>query len=153
MNGEILEAIMRYDTKYFGKVEAEEKDLITFDQPMFGFENNTKYLFMMDESLDGSFIWLQSAEDPDLCFVLANPCLLGTEYDPKFSENISDIIGRGTYEMWLVMVISNDFSQSTVNLKSPVIVNLDERRAAQMISEDNFSMKYKLFENIKEDGK
>ena len=53
--------------------------------------------------------------------------------------------------MWLVMVVADNFGESTVNLKSPIIVNLDERRAAQMIAEEDYTIRYRLFENVKED--
>ncbi len=141
---------MKLNTVNFGEINIEEKDIITFEQPIFGFEEKKRYIFMMDDSLNGEFIWLQSVDDGGLCFVLANPCLLGFEYNPVFSENISEIIGHGTYEMWLIMVVADNFGDSTVNLKSPVVVNLDERKGAQFISEDDLMIKYKLFENIKE---
>jgi len=54
--------------------------------------------------------------------------------------------------MWLVMVVAEDFKESTVNLKSPIIVNLDERRAAQFIAEEDYTIRYKLFEKTKEEN-
>lgn len=142
---------MKILTKNFGEIEVTENDIITFDQPILGFENNKKYVFMIDDSLNGEFIWLQSLDDGELCFVLANPCTLSEKYAPTFSEDISNIIGKGTYEMWLVMVVADVFSESTVNLKSPIVVNLDQKRAAQFIAEEDYTIRYKLFENIKED--
>lgn len=141
---------MKINTVNFGEIEVQEKDIITFDQPIYGFEENKRYVFMMDDSLNGEFIWLQSVDDGGLCFVMANPSILSIEYDPVFAEDISGVIGKGTYEMWLIMVVTDDFKDSTVNLKSPVIINLDERRAAQFISDDELEIKYKIFENIKE---
>ena len=141
---------MKINTVNFGEIEVQENDIITFDQPIYGFEENKRYVFMMDDSLNGEFIWLQSVDNGGLCFVMANPSILSIEYDPVFSEDISGVIGKGTYEMWLIMVVTDDFKDSTVNLKSPVIINLDERRAAQFISDDELEIKYKIFENIKE---
>lgn len=142
---------MKVNTKFFGEIEVSEKDIITFDQPVFGFEDKKRYVFMMDDSLSGEFIWLQCIDDSTLCFVLANPNTLNENYSPTFSEEISSVIGKGTYEMWLVMVVADNFGESTVNLKSPIIVNLDERRAAQMIAEEDYTIRYRLFENVKED--
>lgn len=142
---------MKVNTKFFGEIEISEKDIITFDQPVLGFEDKKRYVFMMDDSLNGEFIWLQSIDDSSLCFVLANPSTLNENYAPTFAEEISNVIGNGTYEMWLVMVVADNFGESTVNLKSPIIVNLDERRAAQMIAEEDYTIRYRLFENVKED--
>lgn len=142
---------MKLNTKNFGEIEVYEKDIITFDQPILGFEDKKKYVFMIDDSLNGEFIWLQCLDDSSLCFVLANPNALDESYTPSFAEDIASVIGKGTYEMWLVMVVADNFSESTVNLKSPIIVNLDERRAAQFIAEEDYTIRYKLFENVKED--
>ena len=64
---------MKVNTRTFGEIEISENDIITFDQPILGFEENKRYVFMIDESLNGEFIWLQCLDDTDLCFVLANP--------------------------------------------------------------------------------
>ncbi|MBE6852064.1 MAG: flagellar assembly protein FliW [Ruminococcus sp.] len=143
---------MKVLTKNFGEIEISENDIITFDQPVLGFEEYKKYVFMMDDSLNGEFIWLQSVENGSLCFVLANPGTLPEGYTPTFAEDISKTIGKGTCEMWLVMVVAEDFKESTVNLKSPIIVNLDERRAAQFIAEEDYTIRYKLFEKTKEEN-
>ena len=142
---------MKVNTRTFGEIEISENDIITFDQPILGFEENKRYVFMIDESLNGEFIWLQCLDDTDLCFVLANPKTLNQEYAPTFEEDIAKVIGKGTYEMWLVMVVADNFGESTVNLKSPIVVNLDVRRAAQFIAEEDYTIRYKLFENVKED--
>ncbi len=142
---------MKVLTKNFGEIEVSEKDIITFDQPVLGFEGKKKYVFMIDDSLNGEFIWLQCIDDGSLCFVLANPNTLSENYAPSFAEDIAGVIGKGTYEMWLVMVVAENFGESTVNLKSPIIVNLDERRAAQFIAEEDYTIRYRLFENVKED--
>lgn len=138
---------MKILTKNFGEIEISENEIITFEQPVLGFEQYKKYVFMMDDSLNGEFIWLQCVDDGSLCFVLANPSTLAEKYAPTFSEDISKVIGKGTLEMWLVMVVADNFAESTVNLKSPIIVNLEERRAAQFIAEEDYTIRYKLFEN------
>ncbi len=137
-------------TKNFGDIEINEKEIITFDDPILGFETDKRYVFMIDDSLNGEFIWLQSVDNGDLCFVLANPDVFIEDYKPVFSEDIESVIGKGTYEIWLIMVVTDDFSESTVNLKSPIIVNLEERRAAQIVGENNYPVRYRLFKENEE---
>lgn len=149
----IMEEIMKISTKNFGEVEISENDIITFEQPIFGFDEYTKYIVLMDDSLNGEFIWLQSVDEPDLCFVLANPDNLSEKYSPHFTEDVKSIIGEKIDEVWLVMVIADDFGQSTVNMRSPIIMNLAQRKAAQIILEDNYPLRYKLFESEKEEKK
>lgn len=136
---------MRLLTKSFGEIEISEKEIIEFDCPILGFEDKKRYVFMIDDSLNGEFIWLQSVDDGSLCFVLADPSRFIDGYAPTFADNIEKLIGAGTYEMWLIMVVADDFSESTVNLKSPVIVNVETRKGAQLIAEEDYAFKYKLF--------
>ncbi len=142
---------MKISTKNFGEVEISENDIITFEQPIFGFDEYTKYIVLMDDSLNGEFIWLQSVDDSDLCFVLANPSNLSEKYSPEFTDEIKSIIGEKIDEVWLVMVVADDFSQSTVNMRSPIIINLSQRKAAQIILEENYPLRHKLFEGVKEE--
>jgi len=136
---------MRLLTKSFGEIEISEKEIIEFDSPILGFEDKKRYVFMIDDSLNGEFIWLQSVDDGSLCFVMADPSRFIDGYAPTFSDDIEKLIGAGTYEMWLIMVVADDFSESTVNLKSPVIVNVETRKGAQIIAEEDYAFKYKLF--------
>jgi len=136
---------MRLLTKSFGEIEISEKEIIEFDSPILGFEDKKRYVFMIDDSLNGEFIWLQSVDDGSLCFVMADPSRFIDGYAPTFSDDIEKLIGAGSYEMWLIMVVADDFSESTVNLKSPVIVNVETRRGAQLIAEEDYAFKYKLF--------
>lgn len=136
---------MRLLTKSFGEIEISEKEIIEFDSPILGFEDKKRYVFMIDDSLNGEFIWLQSVDDGSLCFVMADPSRFIDGYAPTFSDDIEKLIGAGSYEMWLIMVVADDFSESTVNLKSPVIVNVETRRGAQLIAEEDYTFKYKLF--------
>ena len=36
----------------------------------------------------------------------------------------------------------------SVNLKAPLIINVDERKAVQMIIEDDLPVKYKIYEQL-----
>ena len=35
---------MKVNTKFFGEIEISEKDIITFDQPVLGFEEKKRYV-------------------------------------------------------------------------------------------------------------
>lgn len=141
---------MKIMTRDFGEIAVEEQDLITFAAPIFGFEHLTKFAVLMDDTLDGEFVWLQSAEDSSVCFVLASPAKLIPGYAPQLSDEVKQTLGEGTYELWNVMVVAEDFKASTVNLKSPVVFNLSSNTAMQTILEDSFPIRHPLFQAEKE---
>lgn len=141
---------MKVLTRDFGEVDVNEYDIIKFEQAIFGFENYTNFIMLYDNDFNGEYAWLQSTQEPDLCFIIANPLLTINNYKPDCSKEAEKIIGPGEYEYWLIMVIKDDFKESTVNLKSPVIINLKNNKAMQIILEDDYPIRYQLFKAGKE---
>ena len=136
---------MKLETRDFGEVEIDENEMITFAGPIFGFEKYRKFVFLYQENVSEHFIWLQSMEDPELCFILVNPHTITEHYDPKLTEEAVALLGDGDYMCWLMASIREPFETSTVNLKSPIVVNPELHQAAQLILEENLPIRYPLF--------
>ncbi|QAT42021.1 flagellar assembly protein FliW [Aminipila luticellarii] len=144
------------NTRYFGDVPVDEKEIITFDSGIFGFEDKTKYMLLsfLDESGESSedlFMCLQSTEDPDLAFIVMNPYFICADYNPyqmdeKFLSEIH--LGQQTkHTVYCIAVVRDRFEDSTINLKCPIIINLENRQAKQFILEDSdYSMRHPVAE-------
>ena len=113
---------MKLSTRDFGIVEVDESEIVTFTGPIFGFESYRKFVFLYQEDISEHFIWLQSVENPDLCFILVQPSLVMEPYEPRFPAEMQELLGNGDYMCWLLVSIRDLFDQSTVNLKSPIVV-------------------------------
>lgn len=137
---------MKYKTRDFGEVEIDDAKIVHFAQPIFGFDEYRKYFFLYDEDIGEQFTFLQSAEEPGLCFILFDPSARMPDYAPRLPENIEQILGEGEYECWSVAVIREDFKRSTINLKSPILVNLLTRQAAQIILEQDYPVRCPLLQ-------
>lgn len=61
-------------TKTKGRVEVEEKQIVTFPDGIMGFEQYKKYALINSEY--EPFIWLQSLEDSNLAFLIVDPFLI-----------------------------------------------------------------------------
>lgn len=141
---------MKILTRDFGEVEITENDIIRFEEKIYGFEEYSDYIILYDDDFSGEYAWLQSVEQPDLCFIIANSSLTVANYAPKLPKEIEKTIGKGNYEYWLIMVIKKDPKKSTVNLKSPIVINTKSQKAMQIILEENYPVRYKLFDCGKE---
>lgn len=142
---------MKINTRDFGCVEADEKDIITFVKPILGFEDYRHFIMLYDDEIGSGFAWLQSVEEQQLCFVMANPALLGKEYAPRIPEDCLEALGGEVTEKWLMSVIGSDISAATVNLKSPVVFNMNKFVGAQVVCEDDLPIKYGLFSGKESD--
>ncbi len=138
---------MKVKTRDFGEVEVNTEDIISFEQKIFGFDRYTDFIMLYDDEFNGEYAWLQSVEEPELCFIIANPELLIKDYDPCYPPEVKSVLGSGTYEKWLIMVVKESIEDSTVNLKSPIIINFEKHRAMQVILEDEYPVRYRLFDN------
>lgn len=144
---------MIISTRDFGNVEINEEDVITFTQPIFGFENLSKYVLLFNEEISDHFVWLQSLEDERICFILANPLVTVKEYRPSLPQDTQRELGEGEYLYWLVVVVADELKDSTVNLKSPIVVNPAKKRGVQVILEDNLPIRFPLLGEEGEDSK
>ena len=148
------------DTKPFGKIEVEEKQIIDFPDGIFGFEFEKKFA-ILDSKEDIPFKWMQSLSEPDLAFVIIMPKDFLIEYDLKISQVDLDSVKSDSADDLLVfsiVTIPDDPSQMTANLQGPIIINPKKRIGRQAISlNESYKVKHKILEEMqqasKEEGK
>lgn len=137
---------MKLKTRDFGEIEIDEKDIVKFVQPIFGFEGYKNFVFLYQEDISKHFIWLQSTEDQDLCFILVDPGLITEQYQPQITPDIVKALGDDSYMCWLMTSIREPFEESTVNLRSPIIINPNQHTAIQIILDQDLPIRYPLFQ-------
>ena len=140
---------MEISTKYFDRVSVSEKNVIRFENGMFGFENLKEYILISFEPGSDNLMCLQSTQDSELAFILMNPFNLKKDYEPVLAD--SDIRDLGITEAtrgvfyYAVCVVKDDVSEITVNLKCPVVINPDNQAAKQLILDDErYSFRHSL---------
>ncbi len=84
---------MQIDTKYFGPVEYEHEDLLTFPNGLFGFESEHRFLPLPFAGSNGSLLCLQSVSTPALAFVVMDPFSLCPDYSPVLSPEELQLLG------------------------------------------------------------
>ena len=134
---------MQIETRDFGIAEVDEKDVITFVKPILGFEDYSKFVMIMDQEISG-FAWLQSVEEKELCFIIANPALV-ENYSPSIDKETLDALGGEYTELWLMAAIKEETVKTTVNLKSPLLFNMNNFTAVQAVSDDDLPFRFALF--------
>lgn len=135
---------MKLLTRDLGELEIDEKDIVTFAGPIFGFEKYRRFVFLYQEDLSEHFIWLQSVEEPQLCFILVQPDLITDHYTPELPPEAKTLLGDGDYMCWLIVSLREPFTDSTVNLRSPIVVNPELRQAAQFVLDGALPIRHPL---------
>lgn len=142
------------ETSRFGSIEVEEERVLSFVEPVLGFEASNRYV-LLDHADDSPFKWLQSADEPDLAFVVTNPKLFGIDYEFMVPDEQVDKMQIESVEDVVVLTIVNipqgDPSAMTTNLLGPIIINQKNKQALQLVLNDPaFSTKTPLLEKINE---
>ncbi|MFX8906989.1 flagellar assembly protein FliW, partial [Acinetobacter baumannii] len=84
-------------TERFGDVEVALERVIHFVKPILGFESTERYV-ILDHAEDSPFKWLQSADQPELAFVVTNPKFFGIEYEFELSDELAAEVGLESAE-------------------------------------------------------
>ncbi len=138
---------MKYATRDFGEMEIKASSILHFAQPPFGFEKYKTFALIYDKTIGSSIVWMQSLEEPALCFLLMDPTPLEAFFAPKLSEAGEKLLGKtldGTYECWVMMSIPGRAQDTTLNLKSPIFINPQTNCAAQIMLEQEYPVRFPL---------
>ena len=63
---------MLIESYRFGPLEIPEEKIIAMERPILGFEGLRKFCLIEMEELS-PFLWMQSTEEPNVAFLVANP--------------------------------------------------------------------------------
>ncbi len=129
-------------TRDFGEVEISETEVYHFTQPLFGFEEYTDFVILHDEEIGENIIWLQSVQEPGLCFILMDPSGMSATFAPELPAGSDKLLGEGDCLCWVVAVVPQNFRDTSVNLKSPVFINTKTHLAAQIMLEKDYPVRF-----------
>ena len=120
---------MKWINKQFGEMEFEEKHVVYFPEGLIGFEEFKKFLIINDESSE-PFRWLVSLEDEEIAFPIIDPELVLEGYAQKylFINNVT---------LFSVVSIKSDMALSTVNLRSPLVIDSSDRNGKQLVLDED----------------
>lgn len=145
---------MKIQTRHFGEMEIDDNKVIVFKEGLPGFE----YLrtFIIIESEENIFCYLQSVEDGEVAFAMIDPYTLKKDYAPKIHENYFEKLGGGVDEKFSVYVIATvgkRIEQTTINLQGPLLLHIENRLGVQAIVENSeYKTRHQVVELIKERG-
>lgn len=142
------------ETKFFGTIDIEEDKIIRFPMGIIGFENLKNFALIYDSEREerSKISWLQSMDDPMMVFPVINPIDIIENYAPIIEDELVKNIGDpadADILIFVTMSIPSDITKMTANLKAPIIINTVDRKAMQVIVEnDDYPVKYNVYEAI-----
>ncbi len=127
-----------------------QEQTIHFPEGILGFGEYQNYLPIPLSEESDVIINLESVDERELSFLVMNPFYLVPDYTPTLSPTDYKKLGSAKEEdlsYYLICVPREPFGNSTVNLKCPIVVNSNNRRALQIILDNGeYGMRVSLKE-------
>lgn len=141
---------MKIETTRFGEIEVDESRILTFIEPIIGYNQYSKYTIVEKEEND-LFKWLQCVENPELAFPISVPSYFNISYifeiDDVTAEKLEAKDAEDLMILNIVTIPASNPKDATINLLGPVIINSKNNKGLQyIVTNTSYSSRYPLFE-------
>lgn len=150
---------MVINTRIFGEVTIDDDKMIHFPKGIVGFPELQDFALIHDaeDGNQGGIRWMQNVQEPNFAMPVIDPLAVRPDYNPEVDDELLKTIG-GIDDILVLTTITvpSDLTKMSVNLKAPIIINMDSRKACQIILDnDDFPVKYLIYDRLKalKDGK
>lgn len=132
MSSAPVETVVR--TTRFGTLRVRSDDTITFPQGVYGLEGCGEWALLVD-SHDATLGWLQSTIRPEVALAVVSPRRFVPEYQIRASQtDLACLNLVDTDSAQVLVIVSKDEVGLSLNLKAPLVVNLEQRRGVQLVN-------------------
>ncbi len=120
----------------FGEIEYDPKKIIHFPDGLIGFEDLHDFV-VIPNNKEGLLFWIQSADDPQVAFVLTDPTNFFLDYKVVPDEDECAKLGIKDQEesLTLSVVTVHQDKTITLNLQAPILYAPQKSFGMQVILE------------------
>jgi flagellar assembly factor FliW len=147
--------MIKISTRLFGEIEVEDEKIITFPEGVYAFEDTRRYALISPLGDDVYPMWLQCLDAADPCFVVFDPSKIDTSYAVALGKEERRLLQADETTEMLALVLATvpeNFRDTTVNMKSPVLINTQAHIGAQIILPENYPFKLPIYEKAEDDS-
>jgi flagellar assembly factor FliW len=135
---------MKVKTTRFDDIQIEPDDILFFRNGVFGFEQCRHWVLLADAE-NASVAWLQSIQKPDIALPVVSPRRFVKDYRIRLDNTeLESLMIEGSEQAYVLAVVGRDSDTLTLNLRAPIIINLDRRLGAQVVTTDSQPIQYEL---------
>lgn len=132
----------------FGTLDYTESDVIAFVGGLIGFPTLSSFVVISHRE-DSPFRWLQSLDEPSLAFLTVDPTAYVQGYEPEISDNDAKALQLDVSKPTLVLATASipggNVDAMTINLAAPIVINLKDRLARQVVLDGDFPIRHQAF--------
>lgn len=131
-------------TTRFGVLSIQPQDEIIFEQGLIGLEDCRRWVVLTD-SVNPVLGWLQNLEQGHIAVGVVSPRRFVSDYQLRVDRSSLRPLGLATIrDAEVVVIASRQPSGLTLNLRAPLVINVEKRLGCQVISKDEHPVQYPL---------
>jgi flagellar assembly factor FliW len=137
-------------TTRFGLLSVQSQDEIVFEHGLIGLEDCRRWVVLTD-SANPSLGWLQNLEQGHIAIGVVSPRRFVPEYQLRVDRADLRTLGLTTIrDAEVVVIASRQEKGITLNLRAPLVINVEKRLGCQVIAKDEHPVQYPLdLQNVK----
>lgn len=127
---------MLINTAVFGPLEVSTQDIFQLKDGLLGFDGIRSYALISRQEDDVTLYWFQAVDANVPCFVVFDPFEIVEGYQPELMKaDLQALACENADELsfFVIAVVPDDVSKTTVNLKSPIVLNRRDNTGRQVI--------------------
>lgn len=136
--------MMRITTSRFGKIDVAAGDLLHFPSGLPGLEDCRSWALLADSTND-ALGWLQSTTRGDVALAVVSPRRFVPDYQVRIPRSELTPLAIGDMrQAQVVVVVGTNGTNLTLNLKAPIVINLETRTGRQVVARGELALDYEL---------
>jgi flagellar assembly factor FliW len=144
------DAAMRITTADHGEIEIQKDSVLRFSGGLFAFEHEREFVIIdYDFAAPDSPVKCLQSVSGAVSFTIIDPFCFLPGYQPVLTEQEKrdlDCTDEADLRYFVIAVVSRPIQDTVVNLLCPIVINIKNRLAAQVILENSqYPMKYRIF--------
>lgn len=135
---------MQIRTTRFGALEIEAEDIINFPAGLLGLEDCRHWVLLADAQ-NSALGWLQSVSRPEVAFAVVSPRRFVPNYQFRvFRSELAPLELADVRDAQVLTIVGKNEHSITLNLKAPVVINLERRAGRQVVANGDQPVQYQL---------
>ncbi len=139
-------------TGRFGQIEVSSEEIISIPSGVLGFPEDHDFC-LVDPGDDTLILWLQSLKNPHLAFPVLEPKIFKPDYVVRLSAAELRELRLATIKdasVFTILTIPANLAEMTANLKAPLVINIREKTAKQVVLQENDQpIKHPMFKELR----
>jgi flagellar assembly factor FliW len=134
-------------TSRFAEIDVDESKIIEMKSGILGFNHLDRFVMIIHE--EGSpFHWFQSLEDGSIAFIIMNPFIIKSDYEPEIDDQTLEMLEVNKaedIELMVILTICSAPVKITANLRAPLVINKQKKLASQVVlADEQYPVQYSI---------